>query len=63
MADKVKVVLSHNQEIDGKQKKAGDEISLDPSLARALANRGAVKVKSEREAAKVAPATPKEAVK
>lgn len=64
MADtKVKAIVSHSQEIDGKQKKAGDEVTLDPQLARVLASRGGIHIKSEREAAKIAPATTKEATK
>lgn len=56
MADKkVKAVVSHNQEIDGKKHKAGDSVSLDANLARVLAGRGSIKVQ-EQDIAKVTPA-------
>lgn len=44
MAKNVKAVASHNQEIDGKQYKAGDSVSLDLALARILVQRGAIQV-------------------
>lgn len=56
MADsKVKAVVSHNGEIDGRKYKAGDSVTLDAALARVLANRGAIKVQ-DKDVAKVAPA-------
>lgn len=65
MADnKVKVVVSHNQTIDDKKHKAGDQVTLDAKLARVLAGRGSIKIQ-EKDAAKAAPtpATGKEAQK
>lgn len=56
MADTVKVVISHNQEIDGKEYKAGADATVDAQLARTLVRRGAVQIKSEKDAAKVIPA-------
>lgn len=44
MAEKVKAVVSHNQEIDGKRYTAGDAITLDPELARVIAARGGIQV-------------------
>lgn len=56
MADsKVKAVVSHNQEINGKKHKAGDQVTLDAKLARVLAGRGSIQIQ-EQDAAKVAPA-------
>lgn len=63
MADsKVKAVVSHNGEIDGKKVKAGDTVTLDAKLARVLAGRGAIKIQ-EKGVAKVAPAGAKEVSK
>lgn len=44
MAEKVKAVVSHDQEIEGKKYKAGDSIALDPALARVVAARGGIQV-------------------
>lgn len=56
MADsKVKAVVSHNQEIDGKKYKAGAPVTLDAKLARVLSGRGSIQIQ-EKDAAKVAPA-------
>jgi hypothetical protein len=56
MADsKVKAVVSHNQAIDSKKHKAGDQVSIDAQLARVLSGRGAIKIQ-DKDAAKVAPA-------
>lgn len=55
MADsKVKAVVSHNQEIDGKKHQAGDPVTLDAKLARVLAGRGSIKIQ-DKDVAKVAP--------
>lgn len=59
---KVKAVVSHNQEINGKQHKPGDQVTLDANLARVLAGRGSIKIQ-EKDVAKVAPAGAKEASK
>lgn len=42
--EKVKVTLSHNQEIDGKERKAGEKVEIDARLARALKARGSVQI-------------------
>lgn len=56
MADsKVKAVVSHNQEIDGKKHQAGDHVTLDAKLARVLAGRGSIKIQ-DKDVAKIAPA-------
>lgn len=58
--EKVRVILSHNQEIDGKEQKAGAEVEIDPRLARALKSRGSVQIKAE-TVAKEAAADPEAA--
>lgn len=55
MADTVKVVVSHNQEIDGKEHKAGDKVSIDHALARVLVARGGVQFDSAKDAEKAQP--------
>lgn len=56
MADnKVKAVVSHNQEIAGKNYKAGTQVTLDAKLARVLAGRGSIKIQGK-DAVKLAPA-------
>lgn len=52
--EKVKVTLSHNQEIDGEEYKAGDEAEIDPRLARALKARGAVQIEADERIAAAA---------
>lgn len=47
MAKTVKAVVSHNQEINGKEYKAGDSVSLDPALARILVQRDAIQVSKD----------------
>ncbi len=47
MAEKVKAVVSHYQEIDGKRYDAGDSITLDPELARVIAARGGIQVRED----------------
>ncbi|HLS33718.1 MAG TPA: hypothetical protein VK039_09010 [Brevibacterium sp.] len=42
--EKVKVTLSHNQEIDGKPRKAGEKVEIDARLARALKARGSAQI-------------------
>ena len=42
--EKVKVTLSHNKEIDGKERKAGEKVEIDARLARALKARGSVQI-------------------
>ena len=42
--EKVKVTLSHNQEIDGKERKAGEKVEIDARLARALKARGSAQI-------------------
>lgn len=42
--EKVKVTLSHNQEIDGKARKAGEKVEIDARLARVLKARGSVQI-------------------
>ena len=55
MADsKVKAVVSHNGQIDGKEHKAGDSVVLDAKRARVLSGRGAIKIQ-EKDAVKLAP--------
>lgn len=69
MADKVRAIVSHNQEIDGTNYKAGASVTLDAPLARHLAARGGIQIQDgapSRAAAKPAPAaadTKKEAAK
>lgn len=42
--ERVRVTLSHNQELDGTEREAGESISIDARLARALKARGAVQI-------------------
>lgn len=51
---KVAVILSHNQELNGKPQKAGAEVSVEPRLARALVARGSAQLPKTKTAAKAA---------
>lgn len=63
MADsKVKAVISHNQEIDGKSYTAGDQVALSARLARVLAARGSIQLQ-QKDAAKATSAQTKETSK
>lgn len=42
--EKVKVTLSHNQEIEGKERKAGEKVEIDARLARVLKARGSAQI-------------------
>lgn len=44
---KVRAILSHNQQIDGEERKAGDVVEIDPRLARALKSRGSIQTVEE----------------
>lgn len=52
--EKVTVILSHNQELAGKEHKAGDEVSIEPRLARVLTSRGSAQTKAAADAAAAA---------
>lgn len=52
--EKVQVTLSHNQEIDGKEREAGEKIAVDARLARALKARGSAQLDSDVRAAAAA---------
>lgn len=52
--EKVKVTLSHNQEINGTERKAGETAEIDPRLARALKARGSVQIEAEKRVAAAA---------
>lgn len=54
--EKVKVTLSHNQEIDGKERKAGEKVEIDARLARALKARGSVQIDETKTKTKTASA-------
>lgn len=45
----IEVLVSHNQEINGKAVKPGDTVSVSPRLAKVLASRGAVQFKSDKD--------------
>lgn len=53
--EKVKATLSHNQEIDGKARKAGEKVEIDARLARVLKARGAAQIDETKT--KAAPAS------
>lgn len=52
--EKVDLILSHNQDVAGESKKAGEEVSVDPRLARALVARGSAQRKQSVAAEKAA---------
>ena len=47
--EKVAAILSHNQEIDGRERKAGEKVELDPRLARVLKARGSIQIEADEE--------------
>lgn len=48
--EKVAAILSHNQEIDGRERKAGEKVELDPRLARVLKARGSIQIEADARA-------------
>lgn len=52
--EKVTVILSHNQDVAGKAHKAGDEVEVEPRLARVLVSRGSAQTKTAVSAASAA---------
>ena len=52
--EKVTVILSHNQDLGGKPRKAGDTAEVEPRLARVLVARGAAQTKTAADAASAA---------